>query len=158
MYFIKYDLLKKRLRERSISVRKSIPYLIAMVIFGGLPYPSVGVHNLWDSISEILSTAAFVGGILYAYYKNGGATGNDFFTKYILIGWVACVRFFFVFVPVATIVIYFGGKTGMMSWSESGPYDITWVFLAEIILYQRIGRHIGDTKSNDIQQDVQACD
>ena len=158
MYFIKYDLLKKRLRERSVTVRESLPYFIAFVVIMNLPsILPIGRYNLWDRISEILSTAAFVGGILYAYYKNGGASGNDFFRKYILIGWVACVRFFFVFILVANILIYLGLKTGLMSLSESGPYDITGVFLAEIILHQRIGRHIGDTKSNDSQQDVQVA-
>ena len=151
MYFIKYHLLKKRLRDRSVTVRKSLPYLIAILIFSGLPGP-VGRYNLWDSIEEILSAVAFVGGVLYAYYKNGGAAGNDFFLKYILIGWVASVRFFFIFVPAAFVLVYLGFITGLTG-SETGPYDLTWVFLAEIILHQRIGRHIKDTISNNIEED-----
>ncbi len=149
MYFIKYHLLKKRLRDRSVTVRESLPYLIAIIIFMSLPGP-VGRYNLWDSISAILSAVAFVGGVLYAYYKNGGAAGNDFFLKYILIGWVASVRFGFIFVPACFIIIYLGAKTGLMS-RETGPYDMTGVFLAEIILHQRIGRHIKDTISNNIE-------
>lgn len=149
MYFIKYRILKKNLQNRSVTVRESLPYLIAFVILETIPdiFP-VGGHNLWDSISSVLSIVAFVAGVCYAYYKNGGAAGSDFFLKYILIGWVVSIRFLLVFILVIPILVYLGYKTGLMSLDEWGPYETTVFFLAEVIFYQRIGRHIKDTVSN----------
>lgn len=147
MYFIRYQPLKKRLRSRSVSDREALPYLILFAAFTALvgSLPAIGGYNFWDGVSAFLSVAAAIGGVLYAYRKNGGIAGFDLIHKYVILGWVVSVRFLLAFIPAAIVLIIVGAATGLMSLDYTGPYDVLMIFLAEIIFYQRIGRHVADT-------------
>lgn len=151
MYFVKYQPLKQRLQARLISDREALPYLI---IFAGLTalvgsLPIMDGYNFWDGISASLSVIATVGGVLYAYYKNGGANGFDLIQKYVILGWVVFVRVFIVLIPTVFALIIIEVVTGLISSDATGPFDVAIIFIAEVILYQRIGRHIGDTVASN---------
>ncbi len=155
MYFIRYKQLKNRLRSRSVTDREALPYLILSVAIAALvsaPPPGT-ISNLWDCLSALFSAATAVGGILYAYHKNGGRSGFDLIQKFVIIGWVVTIRFALVFIPIAIVIIIAGTKMGVISLDYTGPYDILMILVAEIIFYQRIGKHVGDTAEEVSEQE-----
>jgi hypothetical protein len=154
MYFIRYQPLKDRLRSRSVSDREALPYLVLFAALTALvcSLPTIESYNFWDGVSAVLSVATAIGGILYAYRQNGGMAGFDLIQKYVILGWVVFVRFLIVFLPAALVLVIVGAVTGLMSLEFTGPYDVVMIFSAEVIFYQRLGKHVGDTAIDTSKQ------
>lgn len=102
MYFFRYASLKQQLRERALTQRQALPYLIGTGIL-------IGISNLintnydanaYDSLNEYLNITVFIIGTCYAYAENGGQSGFDFIQKYIVIGWIVTWRFIPVYIGV----------------------------------------------------------
>ena len=147
MYFIRYEPLKSRLRSRSVSDREALPYLvITLSIYTFIYYTSLrNSYNFWNVIETFISVAIVIGGIFYAYRKNGGMAGFDLIQKFVVLGWVVFFRFMIVANPVIFFLVIVGTETGLMSQGYTGPYEVLCIFLIEVVFYQRIGKHIGDT-------------
>jgi len=147
MYFVRYQPLKDKLKTRSLTDREALPYLI---VFAGLAaavylFPTTSEYNIWDWIGGGLSVALAVGGVFYAYARNGGMQGFDLILKYVVIGWIVAVRCILVFVPCAIAFYIFGEMFGLVT-ERTGWYETLVIACFEAILYQRVGRHIADTK------------
>lgn len=146
MYFIQYNPLKEKLRSRTLSEREALPYILvysALVALAGT-LPMTQEFNAWDWASCVLSLGTSIAGVLYAYAKNGKNTGFDFIQKFIVLGWVTTCRCLLAFIPLAVVV--YGTASFMNQTSEeTGGLDVVLIFFFELLIYQRIGRHIGDT-------------
>ncbi len=147
MYFIRYQPLKEKLKTRTLSDREALPYLILFAALAAAVYlfPTTDEFNMSDWIGGGLSVALAIGGVIYAYAQNGGAQGFDLIQKYVVIGWVVAVRCILIFIP-CVIALYFIGETLGLIADETNWFDTLIIFGFEAILYQRIGRHIADTK------------
>jgi hypothetical protein len=147
MYLLRYQPLKDKLKTRTLTDREALPYLL---VFTGLAaavylFPTTDTFNHWDWIQGGLSVALALGGVIYSYFRNGGRDGYDLILKYVVIGWIVAVRCVLLFIPCAIALYFLGEVAGLIS-DETNWYD-TLVFAGfETILYQRIGRHIADTK------------
>lgn len=146
MYFFKYQPLKERLKNRMISDREALPYLL---LFGGLEalvlsMPASSETNKWDVIERILYVIVTMAGILYVYRKNGGSTGYDIIHKFVVLGWVVAVRYFIFVLPVAGL-IYFTAYYYGLSGEKTTVFDAVFSIVLSIIYYERLGRHISDT-------------
>jgi len=148
MYFIKYQPLKKQLLERSLSDREALPYVFLYVGLTSLmcSVPLYDGFNMWDGVSSALTVLLAIGGVLYAYSKNGGKEGHDLIQKYVVLGWVVFVRFFLISIPVMILLFRLGHMAGLVTQNSTRPYDVVVVALLEAIFYQRVGRHVKDTK------------
>ena len=147
MYFIRYQPLKEKLKTRTLSDREALPYLI---LYAGLAavvclFSTMGEFNLWDLISGGLSVSLAVAGVVYAYAQNGGKEGFDLIQKYVVIGWIVVVRCTLAFIPICVALLLLGESLGVMT-DETGWYDVLIIAGFEALLYQRVGRHIRDTK------------
>jgi hypothetical protein len=147
MYFIRYQPLKEKLKTRTLSDREALPYLI---LYAGLTavaclFPTTEEFNLWDWIGGGLSVSLAVGGVIYAYTQNGGKEGFDLIQKYVVIGWVVAVRCILVSIPIAIALFLAGDALGLIT-EETGWFDVLMNAGFEAVIYQRIGKHIGDTK------------
>jgi hypothetical protein len=160
MNFISYQPLKEQLRNRTFTDRQALPYFILSSVLS-VPVPTSGTANSLDWVLTgcwVLITAL---GLLYAYRKNGGSDGVDFIKKFIVLGWIALVRWTLVFIPLFVILVIaviaiadtdarFGGpldesvKVEALEWFQLFAPSI---FM--IVLFQRIGRHIKDTAMED---------
>jgi hypothetical protein len=149
MYFIKYQPLKNQLRCRSVTDREALPYLAIFAALTALvgAIPLTDGFNHWDAISAFFSVMLAIGGIIYAYHQNGGRTGNDLIQKYVILGWIVSFRFMLIVIPTMIILMIVGDLMGLVSLDSTGPFDVLGVFVFEAILYQRIGRHIRDTRN-----------
>jgi len=149
MYFIKYLPLKDQLRCRSVTDREALPYLATFAALTALvgAIPLTDGFNHWDAISAFFSVVLAIGGIVYAYHQNGGRAGNDLIQKYVILGWVVSFRFLLIAIPTIIVLMIVGDLMGLLSWDSTGPFDASCIFAFEFILYQRIGRHIRDTRN-----------
>ena len=66
-------------------------------------------------------------------------------------GWVVAVRCLLVFIPFIFALYFVAEAAGILT-DQTGLFDIALVFVFEVILYQRIGRHIGDTRGSEAEQ------
>jgi hypothetical protein len=158
MYFIKYQPLKEKLRTRALSDREALPYLIiltALITFSSMP--GVKAYNDWDWVSLGLGVILAIGGVLYSYRENGGNAGFDFIQKFVVLGWIVGVRCFLVFMPLIILFSVLNFMAEDKSLETTGPYHIVGQIFAATIFYQRIGRHIRDTRS-DVNETVAEVD
>tara|TARA_B100001093_G_scaffold441346_1_gene442434 strand:- start:342 stop:821 length:480 start_codon:yes stop_codon:yes gene_type:complete len=155
MHFVRYHPLKEKLRNRSVSDREALPYLVIFAALTALigAFPAVNGFNEWDLISGLLSVAFAVGGIIYAYRSNGAEEGFDLIQKYVVLGWVVTVRCLLVFIPLAIVAYIAGDSLGLVT-AQTGFLDVLLISIFELVLYQRIGRHIRDTTTTSSEQDV----
>ena len=121
-----------------------------MILYAGLAasvylFPTTEEFNIWDWIGGGLSVTLALGGAFYAYARNGGRQGFDLIQKYVVIGWIVAVRCILVFIPCAIALYFIGEMLGLIS-DDANWYDTLMIAGFEAILYQRIGRHIADTK------------
>ena len=155
MHFVRYHPLKEKLRNRSVSDRETLPYLVIFAALTALigAFPAVNGFNEWDLISGLLSVAFAVVGIIYAYRSNGAEEGFDLIQKYVVLGWVVTVRCLLVFIPLAIVAYIAGDSLGLVT-AQTGFLDVLLISIFELVLYQRIGRHIRDTTTTSSEQDV----
>ena len=155
MYFVRYHPLKDRLRNRSVSDREALPYLVIFAALTALvgAFPMFEGFNDWDLVSGLLSVAFAVGGVIYAYKSNGGKEGFDLIQKYVVLGWVVVIRCLLVFVPLAIVAYIAGEALGLVS-DQTGFFDVLLIAILEIVLYGRIGRHVRDTRTPNSEQGV----
>ena len=149
MYFVNYGPIKERLRSRSVSDKEALPYLVLCAGLTALVcgFPITKGFNPWDFASACVSVVFAIAGILYAYECNGGDKGFDLALKYVLIGWIVSIRCHIVIVP--TLVVFSIAVMALGILQESnGPFEFVSGLVVEIVFYQRIGRHIRDTRSS----------
>jgi uncharacterized membrane protein len=147
MYFIRYQPLKEKLRERSLSDREALPYLVVFSLsaFASALFPTTTANNIWDYISLGISISLVICGVIYAFKMNGGSQGYDLVQKYVVIGWIAIVRCTIAFIPLLIPLLFFADFLEVTP-DETNWFDVLILTVFQIVLYQRIGRHIKDTK------------
>lgn len=146
MYFVRYNPVKEKLRLRTLSDREALPYLAVFIGLTALvgAFPMTDGFNQWDLASGVLSVIVAVSGVLYSYKCNGGREGYDLIHKYVVIGWIVAIRCTLLVIPLFAITLIAGEILGLIS-EDSGLFDFSAVFITEVVIYQRIGRHIRDT-------------
>ena len=139
MYFVRYQPLKTQLRERLLTDRETLPYLIADTV---LAYHSGDP----DIVPAILRSLVAVWGIVYVYKQNGGNSGFDLIRKFIVLGWVVAFRFLLFAIPILLVFTSVAERQNMLlEWLTKTGTTIILGLCIGIIFFQRIGRHIRDT-------------
>jgi len=130
--------------------REALPYYIVLSAFGALetalPRGGALTLNLWNLLSVFVSTVVFIAGVIYCFRHNGGKAGYDFIQKSIVLGWVVAVRLlllYFILCHLAGGLLkgWLGQSYETDSWVDTVLIGVMWV-----IYYQRLGRHIRDTR------------
>ncbi len=147
MYFIRYQPLKDKLRDRTLGDREALPYVVVLyALIAAAVFPMHWEWNAWDYASWVGSIAAGVFGTIYVYRCNGGRDGHDFVQKFFVLGWVVGFRCLLVFIPlifaVAGICLFCGWVTQRTGWIE-----FVLILGFEVLYFQRLGQHIADTRS-----------
>ena len=106
-------------------------------------------YHAFDAVATTLSVIIAIGGIFYAYERNGGKKGFDLIQKYIVLGWVVFVRWFLIAVPFWIVTFLFDAMFGITE--TEGPHVLVFAFL-ELVFYQRLGIHIRDTRNITYEQ------
>ena len=147
MYFVRYASLKQQLRERSLTQRQALPYLIGTGIVIGLNnvLSLYCDSNSYDILSGFAMIVVFIIGTCYVYSENGGPSGFDFIRKYITLGWVVGCRFMLVWIVFASVVLTLIFIFDDDSSAEATIYTVWLDSFIGIIYYHRLGRHIRDT-------------
>ena len=153
MYFWNIEALKSDIKRGEFTDREAISYIVVSLFLYSLGtelivlFPAEAAHNVWDGVNSLLNIIIPVVGTLYAYKKNGGASGRDFANKYFSIGFVMGIRFLVYLIGVIFLLAIY--------WSFVVPDEVdtiptTWVEALLFsgwyaMLYYKIGEHIGET-------------
>ena len=148
MSLFRYDPLKEKLRSRSLTDREALPYLLSMFGFAAaavvFPFP---LASDWvDRVNQGGTILLAVLGLLYSYRQNGGAKGHDLTLKYIVLGEVVVMRCTLAAIPIGILLIWLGNQFGLRD-RNLGWYDTILWLVFQVVAYQRLGRHIADTRS-----------
>ncbi len=159
MYFVRYHPLKEKLRERALSDREALPYFV--LFFAGFTvahvFPTIEDFNEFDMVSGGLSVIFAIGGVLYAYEQNERKKGFDLIQKFVVLGWVVSFRFLLVLLSVLIVLLIVWVVLGIKETTETletDGFDVLFIALVELIFYQRIGRHIRDTRNKTLEASV----
>ena len=146
MYFVQYNPLKEKLRNRSLSDGEALPYLILEGVVTVLLYLDISSEglNAFDLVSVIISVAILIGGTFHVYDQNGGKEGFDLVQKYIVLGWVVGFRVFLASIP---LFLMLGVLIGLANIDDaiSDMLSVICGVAVKLIYYQRLGEHIRDT-------------
>ena len=147
MQFFRYDGIKEKLRTRTLTEREALPYLLSMFAFAAsaVVFPVPLGSNLWDRINQGGTILLAILGLLYAYRQNGGANGHDLALKYIVLGEIVVARCFAISIPLGIALIWLGTQLGLRD-RTMGWYDTVLWLIFQVVAYQRLGRHIADTR------------
>ena len=147
MQAFRYNAVKEKLRTRTLTDREALPYLLSMFVFAAsaVVFPVPLGSDLWDRINQGGTILLAILGLLYSYRQNGGAHGHDLALKYIVLGEIAVARCFAVSIPLGIALIWLGTQLGLRD-RTMGWYDTSLWLLFQVVAYQRLGRHIADTR------------
>jgi len=147
MQFFRYNAVKEKLRTRTLTDREALPYLLSMFVFAAsaVVFPVPLGSDLWDRINQGGTILLAILGLLYAYRQNGRAHGHDLALKYIVLGEIAVARCFAVSIPLGIALVWLGTQLGLRD-RTMGWYDTSLWLLFQVVAYQRLGRHIADTR------------
>ena len=147
MQFFRYNAVKEKLRTRTLTDREALPYLLSMFVFAAsaVVFPVPLGSDQWDRINQGGTILLAILGLLYSYRQNGGAHGHDLALKYIVLGEIAVARCFAVSIPLGIALIWLGTQLGLRD-RTMGWYDTSLWLLFQVVAYQRLGRHIADTR------------
>ena len=147
MQFFRYDGIKEKLRTRTLTEREALPYLLSMFAFAAsaVVFPVPLGSNLWDRINQGGTILLAILGLLYSYRQNGGANGHDLALKYIVLGEIVVARCFAVSIPLGIALIWLGTQLGLRE-RTMGWYDTVLWLIFQVVAYQRLGRHIAETR------------
>lgn len=150
MYFWKLTPLKQELREKGLSQREQLGYLVAHVMVNSLGSLSFAPPGRIAVAGSAVALVVYIGGLTYAYRRNGGNEGRDFLAKVLSLGWVIQIQMIAWFL---TILIPLNLLIGLLS---AGTPDRTGCQIVGVIValalyliaFRRLGRHIAETRQD----------
>ena len=146
MYFYSIRPLKERLAAGPLPEAESFPYLVIFVAATAIASWLPGeFENVWDWTQMVLSVAVAVMGTWILYRANGGASGRDFLSRYVVLGWVVTVRFFTLVLPALIGFFLIAQATGLDSEATS-MLDVGLAFFVEVSFLVYFGLHLDDLR------------
>lgn len=146
MYLWKIKNLKQDLKENKVTKKDKLLYLLLfMTLYTALLIQSIiQINTQWNIEMLLLQIALSLLGLGYIYYKNGGA--EKFMFHLTSVGWVFLLRSLF-FMSIGMLNLYV--MTHLFGLEElfSAKNAIIVAMVFELLLYWRIGSHIGSLKS-----------
>ena len=164
MYFVKYQPLKRKLKKRTLSDREAVVYLLVysflLVVTGAIPVGATDESNevpsaaSWDfAVMSLVYGGISIAGVYYVYGENGGKRGFDLIQKCFVLGWVVFVRCLIVFLPLSMICLFGSSLFFGNGWEDRSRYWPQYFLTALlfVVYFQRLGRHIRDTRNTAIE-------
>jgi len=148
MYWWNLQAAKRDLSAEPLDSRQLLPYLLAFVIletivveFSFLAPSSqyLGVRQWFLASATVVVTVL---GCSYVYRQNGGAAGQRFLERFLVLGWVAGIRItVFVFLGLL-VVLFLSELSPVLSEGIENGADIVMGPLV-LIYYLYLGYHVG---------------
>ena len=146
MYLWKIKNLKQDIKENNINKKDKLLYLLFfMTLYTALLIQSIiQINDLWNIEMVALQVVISIFGLGYIYHKNGGS--KKFVAHLTSVGWVFLLRSLF-FMSIGMLNLYV--MTHLFGLEElfSAKNAIIVAMVFELLLYWRIGSHIGSLKS-----------
>ena len=146
MYLWKIKNLKQDIKENRVTEKSKQLYLLFFTLLYMilLVQSTIQIGSLWNSKMVIVQIVISLLGLGYIYYKNSG--WENFVFHLTSVGWVFLLRSLF-FMSIGMLNLYV--MTHLFGVAElfSAKNAIIVGMLFELLLYWRIGSHIGSLKS-----------
>lgn len=148
MYWLSLSGAKRDLRSGNLSSRALLPYVIAFGAFESLSIsmsalaPGGPDPELTDLYLALVSVGITVLGLLHVYRMNGGAAGQNFVERLLVIGWVASVHFMAAMIAAMVLLgtLLMTSSSGEALIESFAPCFV----LISGVYYLYLGRHIAD--------------
>ena len=146
MYLWKIKKLKQEIKENKVTKKSKLLYLVffTLLYIGLLIQSSIQIGSLWNIEMVMLQIIISFLGLGYIYYRNEKV--EDFVYHLTSVGWVFLLRSLF-FMSIGMLNLYV--MTYLFGVAElfSAKNAIIVGMGFELLLYWRIGSHIGSLKS-----------
>jgi hypothetical protein len=150
MYWWNLRAAKRDLAAQAPGARGLLPYLLGFAVVESVTTElSFLTPSQEDPASARVWLTAFAGaaitvlGCVYAYFRNGGATGTQFLERLLVLGWVAGVRY--TACVVLGTVLFFGLVVAL--YPQIGDAAMEWAdvlyLAAALAFYLYLGRQVG---------------
>lgn len=141
MYWWNLQALKSELTQGPLAEPQAFKYLLAQALVVALA--AGAVTRPWWICPATAAIAGF--GTAYCYHANGGASGRDFLSRYVSLGWVIGIRVLAASLPVALLL---GALLAVLDVSRRSV-DLGEAFFGlgvAAVIYWRMGVHIADLR------------
>ena len=150
MYIWQIKPLRQQLVTEGLSQKQAYHYYLATLVFNALLFEAVSLNPAGSDFQPIalLDTSLYllcvIGGVIWCFRQNGGASGKDFLPRLISISWVMFWR-------LTSLVTPFFALVGVISYVETGVFgrpgaDMAIMMIVMNALYAgmwwRIGAHM----------------
>jgi len=120
MYWWRIQPLRQQLARQGLREALAFRYYLATAILSALLFEAVSngpasEAKAIDLLDGALYLGFTIGGIVWCYRQNGGATGRDFLNRVVPIAWVMFWRLVSVVLPFFVIV-------GVIDWMQTGNF------------------------------------
>ena len=147
MYWWNLQALKSELTQGPLAEPQAFKYLLAQALVVALAAGAV-TRPWWIC----LANAAIAGfGTAYCYHANGGASGRDFLSRCVSLGWVISIRVAVALTVVAGLLVFalgviegYWGKD--LYKSREGLIDWSFGLAALAVFYWRMVVHMADLR------------
>ena len=146
IYFWNLQALKSQLRQGSLPPPQAFRYLLIPTVLGALAMGSTPEATGWLGKLMPAANAAIVGfGTWYCYRANGGASGRDFLSRYISLGWVLAIRVVVACLPIGLLVGILAGVLNVSRGAVDTIKACGYLVIEAAILW-RMGVHMADIR------------
>ncbi len=135
--------MRETLRAGPLPQDQQIKYLLAVTLFSwaNAQSPFFGPPR-WNLLIGVLQLAVVGAAIYYVYLSNGGRSGERFLERYICLGWILLIRFFFLgYLPLLAFRDFLIGRFGSESAVTMAIYLVPFV-LVQLLYYWVLGNQM----------------
>jgi len=148
MHFLRLRPLKEQLSTSGLPEKERLKYLLAWMLATTAIAFFPREAGPWDIATAFGTLIVLLGGILWAYRRNGGADGTGILDRYLSIGWVLNIRVLLILWAFVLLFDQAAEFAGLGDYLEEiqGPLNALECWIAEAYLAWAIARHIGDVR------------
>ena len=151
MYFFRLKPLKEQLAGPGFTEKERLKYLLVWFIPQVVAlFSSRESGDFWALIGGLLLAAIELGGVLYAWRRNGGSEGRSFLDRYLSISWVVSLRTLAIVFGILFVAIQLLGIIGQAE-SLEDIHPLLPVFSMGLMvgyIALTVGRHIGEVRQS----------
>ena len=153
MYIWSLKNLKTQLLGPGLSSRQDLAYLLVVLTCVSAAFVSVPTHNIWSAVYGVTVVGSVLTGVITGYRCNGGASGQDFLSRFLSVTVVCSARWVVMFVaPLTVLAVVIPGTPwvlflpGAAERPPMGRYDVIMIALMVPPLFWRIAVQMRDLR------------
>ena len=135
-----------------VSPFEGLVSAISKLLFQLPPWYTEDTGNMWNWVAflRVLDFVCIIGGMIWAYWKNGGKGGFHFIHKFAVLSWAIGIRCLLIYALLRFFLIGLDGFFGVPAYGKW--LDIILIAQFYFTLYKWMGRVIQRTKKSKTKE------